>query len=87
MGTTTVTLEWDPPQGTGQQAMVDLYRISLTPPLPGSIAAPSSPWNVTLERNVAYNISIVAENCAGQSTALTLQNIIYSKQRWFRFSL
>ncbi len=78
----TVTFEWDPPLDSGFEAIVDYYRILITPSppslQPGSNLLLSPPWNVTLAHNLAYNVSIRAENCAGQSLALTVYNIRYS---------
>ncbi len=68
----TVTFEWDGPQGSGPQAIVDNYTVSVTPyPLfPfGVNVLPNSPLalNVTLNYNDVYMATITAENCAGRS--------------------
>ena len=80
MRDTTLTLEWDPPQGSGPEAIVDSYTISISPdPLshPGVNMNLSSPWNVTLAHNTTYSIGITAVNCAGESDNFTLPDIEY----------
>ena len=80
---TTLTLEWDPPQGSGPEAIVDNYIISISPdPLshPGVNMNLSSPWNLTLAHNTTYSIGITAVNCAGESNNLTLPDIEYSRK-------
>lgn len=73
---TTVTLYWSPPQGTGPEAVVDNYTISISPaPLyqpARMVVTPGS--NVTLEHNVDYSINFTAINCAGESDPLVLPN-------------
>ena len=79
---TTITLAWDPPpQGVPPVDTVDHYMIYISTMSESSagISVPSSPWNVTLERNVVYSVSVTAGNCAGQSTALTLDNVKYGE--------
>ena len=53
----TVTFEWDEPRGIGPELIVDYFLISITPqprshPILNNVS--SSPWNVTLDFNVAY---------------------------------
>jgi hypothetical protein len=76
----TITLEWNPPQGSGAETIVDYYRVSVTPvplshPMINMILLP--PWNVTIEYNVAYTVSVTAVNCAGDSN--TVLDIEYGK--------
>ena len=79
----TVTLEWDPPDGLGPEATVDYYWISVTPrplshPISNLVLLP--PWNVTLDYNVVYTVSITVVNCAGDSNAAELPaDIEYGK--------
>ncbi len=73
--------EWDPPPGSGPEAIVDNYTITITPapvfhPISNVIVAP--PWNVTLDYNVIYTATITAFNCAGSSNILS-STIEYSK--------
>lgn len=77
---TTVTLEWDPPQGSGQEAIVDNYTISVFPrPLshPSINVVMYPPWNVTLDHSRVYSINITAVNCAGGETL----EVEYSKYK------
>ena len=79
---TTITLEWDPPQGSGPEAVVDYYLIVVTPrPLshPVSNKVYSTPWSVTLEYNIEHTAVITAVNCAGESSPFILNNIEFSK--------
>lgn len=78
----TVTLSWSPGQDAGVVIIVYFYSVSISPaPLshPVSNVVSSLPWNVTLEHNVAYSVSITAENCAGESLALLRNNVKYSR--------
>ncbi len=78
----TVMLEWDSPGGSGPEAIVDNYTITVNPMSvshPISNVVLSSPWNVTLSYNVIYTATITAVNCAGESNNLTLVDIEYSK--------
>ena len=76
---TIATLQWsiDP------EAIVDHYQVTISPrppsPRSGSTMVQAPPWNVTLGHNITYNISIVAENCAGRSEAVHLNGVKYSK--------
>ncbi len=77
----TVTFEWDEPQGSGPQAIVDTYTITIAPePLsPSGIdMLPNSPQslNVTLDYNINYTATITAVNCAGESETFVYQSII-----------
>ena len=78
----TVMFEWDGPQGSGPEAIVDDYIITITPsPLsPSAITVVgNSPSNVTLRFNVIYIATITAVNCAGESPSYQLQNIEYGE--------
>ena len=75
---TTVTLDWDPPQGTGPEAVVDNYTISISPAppyQPARLQVPSYPWNVTLAHNEIYSINLTATNCVGDSEPIALSNV------------
>ena len=72
---TTVTINWDAPQGSGTEAVVDEYHISILPtptygPVMNLVVSP--PWNVTLTHNIVYTGNITAINCAGESTPLLI---------------
>ena len=78
---TTVTFQWEPPQGEGPQAVVDYYLFSVFPqPLSQPVAANISniflSWNVTVEYNTSYFVNITAGNCAGDSETAVLPTII-----------
>lgn len=77
-----VTFEWNPPGGSGQEALVDYYRIAISPTqlFPSSNVATSLSWNATLEYNTVYTATITAINCAGESEAYLLPfNIEFGK--------
>ena len=79
---TTVTLDWDPPQGSGPGTVVDNYTVSISPDPPYQPATnivPSPPWNITLGHNVQYNINLTAINCAGSTEPVELSGIEFSK--------
>ena len=72
--------EWDPPNGSGPEAVVENYIISILPmpashPISNSVNSTS--LNVTLDYNVIYNATITALNCAGESDPNVLNNIQY----------
>ena len=74
--------EWDVPPGSGPEAIVDNYTITITPaPVshPISNVVLASPWNVTLNYNVIYTATITAVNCAGDSEILILSSTEYSE--------
>ena len=80
---TTVTLDWDRAQGSGPEAIVDHYIISISPAPPNQLAinmVSLPPWNVTLEHNVLYTGNITAVNCAGGSMPSMLPNIEFGKK-------
>ncbi len=77
---TTVMFEWDPPNGSGPEAVVENYIISILPmpdSHPISNVVNTTSWNVTLDYNVVYNATITAQNCAGKSEINVLTNIQY----------
>ena len=79
---TTVTLDWIPPQGSGPEAVVDNYTISIlpTPPYqPATVYLVLPPWNVTLDHNEEYTLNLTAINCVGESATITLTNIKFGK--------
>ena len=78
----TVIFEWNSPGGSGPEAIVDNYTITVNPkPIthPNSNIVLSSPWNVTLSYNVIYTATITAVNCAGESNIFTLTDFEYGK--------
>ena len=75
---TTVTLDWDPPQGIGPETVVDNYTISTfpaSPYQPARIIVFTRHLNITLEHNIAYSINLTAINCAGESNLSILSDI------------
>lgn len=78
----TVDFDWAHPQGSGPEAIVDYYIISISPnPLshPGSNNVSSPPWNVTVGYNVDHTVNITAVNCAGNSDTLVSSNVRFGK--------
>ena len=80
---TIVTFQWNPPQGSGPETIVDSYKISITPrpvshPVLNVVSYTTS-WNVTLYFNVEYSATIIAVNCAGDSSPFTLHDIKFSE--------
>ena len=74
--------EWDSPAGSGPEAIVDNYTITVNPmPVshPISNVVISTPWNVTLSYNVIYTATIRAVNCAGESNTSTLPGVEFGK--------
>lgn len=91
MMSTTLTFEWDPPQGSGPEATVDYYTIVISP-LPLSHpctnvvdVVESRQWNVTLAHNTAYSINISALNCEGRSGVFASPAIEYGKHAFMIF--
>ena len=79
---TTVSLEWDPPQGSGPETVVDNYNISIfpNPPYqPANILVSSQNTTVILEHNELYTINVTAVNCAGESRQALMLSIEYGK--------
>ena len=79
---TTVTLDWDPPQGTGPESVVDNYTVSISPAPPYELESTTvqlPPWNVTLDHNIQYSISLTTTNCIGESNASAIITIRFSK--------
>lgn len=82
---TTVTFEWDPPQGSGPEAVVDNYTISISPrPLSHPCTnvvhgVQSLVWSATLAHNTMYTLNITAVNCEGQSDPYNFPQIEYGK--------
>ena len=75
------TLDWDPPLGSGPEAIVDNYILSFSPtPIHqlATINLPSGPVRVILSYDVHYNINLTAVNCAGESEPFIL-NVTFSK--------
>ena len=87
---TTLTFEWDSPQGIGPETIVDNYTITISPspPLqPNKYRVMQPPWIVTLTHNTIYSINITAANCAGESAAFEFSEIEYGKQMKSVFDL
>ena len=80
---TTVSLAWNPPQGSGPEVIVQNYSIVLSPApqyQSAVIIVSSPPWNVTLLHNQEYIINITSLNCAGESTPPVVLNVEFGKQ-------
>ena len=72
---TLVTFKWDEPCGQ-HPIIVNYYEIRINPaPVSHSIVnrISSAPWNVTLNYDVVYNVSITTVSCDGRSAPVTLQ--------------
>ena len=73
-----VTFDWDPPNGTGTQTIVETYHFVVTPkPIQPISNTSTSPISIFLSYNVKYSVHIFAVNCAGDSEAATISNISY----------
>jgi hypothetical protein len=86
----TVRFEWDLPLGSGAEAIVDDYRISISPTqlLPNSNLTNVIYWNATLNYNQTYTANITAINCVGESEILQLPfSFEYSKLNYYRASI
>ena len=70
------------PGGSGPEAIVDNYTISVSPQPPYQPTVNrvrSSPWNVTLTHNVEYAINITAINCVGRSQTTSLHTVEFGE--------
>ena len=79
---TIITFSWVPPQGNGMETVVERYSFFITPmPLSHSYftVVYGEAINVTLEYNTKYNTSVLAVNCAGESSLVHLLNVEFSK--------
>ena len=78
----TVTFVWDGPQGSGPEAIVDMYAITIYPaplsPAYVRIMIPMYPqsFDATLRYNTMYRAEITALNCAGESEPFIYPGII-----------
>ena len=79
----TITFAWDAPRGSGPEAIVDYYRIYITP---SSLSYPSSVpvtnmslFNLTVDYNMEYETNLTAANCAGESASTSLPSFEYGK--------
>ena len=78
-----VTLQWTPPEYTGG---VDINYVLTVSPRPvtseSTFTTLSSNTGITVSYNIQYNITIIAENCAGSSSGTMLMfeigKIVYS---------
>lgn len=79
----TVQFEWDPSLSAPEFA-VDGYQLSLTADADffldsTNFSASSASLNVTLDYNVEYMASVISINCVGESTEVSLHNILFGK--------
>ncbi len=58
-----VSVRWDPPNGRNDIT----YTVTISPP--AQLSATVTSVTVTAQYNVDYTVSVVATNCAGNSTA------------------
>ena len=78
----TLILEWNPPQGSGPDVIIDHYEITIVPtPLshPTSNTVTALIWNVTVEYSLLYDITVTPVNCHGSGRSYSLNNIQISK--------
>lgn len=76
--------EWGPPPiGNGPEFVVDSYRLLVTDDTAVwdsvNLSASSRSWNVTLDYNEEYRASIASINCVGESSLISLHNILFGK--------
>ena len=65
----SVSVQWDPPTETGGRDDLT-YTVTISPPAQLSATVlTSTSVTVTAQYNVDYTVSVVATNCAGNSTA------------------
>ncbi len=65
-----MTIGWDPPTETGSRDDVT-YTVTVSPPAQLSATLlTSTSVTVTAQYNVDYTVSVVATNCAGNSTTV-----------------
>ena len=63
-----VTIGWDPPTESGGRDELT-YTVTISPPAQLSVTVlTSTSVTVTAQYNVDYTVSVVATNCAGNST-------------------
>ena len=77
-----VFFEWEAPSGSGPAFLVQGYSIFITSELESYIFNFSytiTNLNITLNYNVNYTTSVISNNCAGESTAAMLHNILFSE--------
>ena len=70
-----VNTEWDLPQGSGPESVVDIYNITITTiPIsdPISNLIQFTGYIVFANYNVEYTITLFAMNCAGESSPTTI---------------
>ena len=78
----TVSFGWDLPQGSGPEAIVDYYVMSIMPePLshPVMNTVNSRSLSITMEYNTMYRTGLIAVNCAGDSGPFELTLPGFSK--------
>ena len=72
----TVTFVWDAPQGSGAEAVVDYYSVSIVPSAllfsSFTVIATMPPLNITIDYNIVYEANLTAANCAGLSESAAL---------------
>lgn len=81
---TTITLELNRPMGSGPEAIVDYYVITIVPrPLEFSFKTVvyTFPWDVVLAHNKLYFVFATAVNCVGESNTAQLHPLYYGKDK------
>lgn len=78
----TAEFEWNPPLGSGPEYVVDGYQLSVMTDtdIVEALYVLSTSWNMILDYNVEYAVSIVSINCVGNSNEVTLRNILFGKK-------
>ena len=70
-----VNTEWDLPQGSGPEDVMDSYNITITTiPIsePISNLTQFTEFSLSVNYNVEYTITLFAMNCAGESSPTTI---------------
>jgi hypothetical protein len=78
------TLTWEPPVGTGPEAIVDYYSVHILPqPLSHSQVNNVTllSLRVTLEYSRNYTVAIYSVNCAGSSISTVLNDVNFGMHR------
>ena len=82
----SVSVQWDPPTETGGRDDLT-YTVTISPPAQLSATVlTSTSVTVTAQYNVDYTVSVVATNCAGNSTTVEynfrIGELITSLNNW-----
>ena len=81
-----VSIEWRRPVGVGPEYFIQsfvIYIESETGLFSRSDTVTSTSWDVTLNYDTNYTVSVISVNCAGISDMIILEDIRFGK--WFFF--